>query len=69
MNERDRLAEHAPVTYEMALAVYGGDAPNWDDATLRCFMAVWVYLRYEYADAMLEARRQNSALDTQPPAG
>lgn len=56
MTLRDYFAAHAPVSYEAARHVYGGDGMWNDDCSRAAFFAVWTMLRYEYADAMIEAR-------------
>lgn len=54
---RDKLAMAAPITFEVALRVWGDSDVNLSDDTTRAmFFAVWALARYEYADAMLEER-------------
>ena len=56
---RDALAMNAPVSWADARAVCGwpdGFVPRQDDER-RTLWAIMVMLRYEYADAMLEARK------------
>lgn len=56
---RDDLAMNAPINFHLALSVWGDASVNLcDDKTRRCFNGVWSMLRYEYADAMLEARKK-----------
>jgi hypothetical protein len=62
MSLLDYYAASAPIPFEMALKAWGDD--NIDlvkDSDLKAFYAVWAYLRYEYAAAMMEEReaRQN----------
>lgn len=55
---RDDMAMNAPVTFFQALSIWGDPSVNLhDDRTRAAFYAVWAGLRYEYADAMLEARK------------
>lgn len=59
MSLRDALAMNAPVTWADALAMCGWPenfAPH-QDADRRTLWSVMAMLRYEYADAMLEARK------------
>jgi hypothetical protein len=58
---RDYFAAQAPIDAKMVLAVWGDESlagPPSDDRARASFMAVWALLRYEYADAMLEHRKQ-----------
>lgn len=53
----DYLAANAPVTFEMALKAWGDEDVNLvDDGNRKAFFAMWGYLRYEYAYAMMEER-------------
>lgn len=55
---RDDMAMNAPITFEQALRIWGDDSVDlFSDPTRATFYAVWASLRYEYADAMLEARK------------
>lgn len=49
----DYFAAHAPVSYEMALAVYGSSEAPTSDTERAAFFAVWALLRREYASAMV----------------
>jgi len=56
---RDDFAINAPIDFDLALSVWGDRSVNFnDDSTRNCFNAVWASLRYEWADAMLEARKK-----------
>lgn len=53
----DYLAANSPVTFEMALKSWGDEDVNLvDDGNRKAFFAMWSYLRYEYAAAMMEER-------------
>lgn len=58
---RDTLAMHAPISYEVALAVWGDDSPYLhQDLSRASFFSVWAMLQYEWADAMLTARQKGN---------
>lgn len=57
MSLLDYYAANAPITFEMALKAWGDD--NIDlvkSSDAKAFYTMWSYLRYEYAQAMLEER-------------
>lgn len=61
MTLRDYFAAHAPVTFAEALAACTGTMPALSDTDTRDFAwKVLASLRYEYADAMLLARKEAS---------
>lgn len=61
MSLRDALAMHAPVTWADVHEHIGwrGDKGPLTDSGRATLWAVMARLRYEYADAMLEARKEN----------
>jgi len=57
MSMLDYLAANAPVTFEMAMKSWGDEDVNLvDDGNRKAFFAMWAYLTYEYAEAMMEER-------------
>lgn len=54
VSKRDYFAANAPVSFDVALRVWGDPEVNLhDDETRKAFFGVWALLRGEYADAML----------------
>lgn len=61
---RDAFAMNAPIDFEVACGAFGVAAheyPLAPDTNRIPFLAVWAMIRYEYADAMLEARKKHDA--------
>lgn len=56
MSLLDFFAAHAPITFDMALKAWGDDNISLTGTDLQDFYAMWAYLRYEYAAAMIEER-------------
>lgn len=61
MTLEDFFAAHAPVTFEMALKAWGDDNISLTGTDLKDFCAMWAYLRYQYAAAMVEEREARHA--------
>lgn len=58
MTLRDYFAAKAPVDFGVAVAVWGENRLALDeDRTRAVFLTVWAMIRYEWADAMLAARK------------
>lgn len=65
MELRDYFAIHAPIDYHRAISIFGEMkdkiaqiAINRDGTGWPKFLRLWAELRYNFADAMLEARSQ-----------
>lgn len=62
MTLRDWLAAQAPVDISLAVGAMGGGCVEWNkDSERAAVFAVEAMLRYEWADAMLAARKQVSS--------
>lgn len=57
MSLLDYYAAHAPIDFNAALNAWGDEAINLTGTDMKDFCAMWAYLRYEYAVAMLEERK------------
>lgn len=57
MSLLDYLAAHAPIDFNAAVNAWGSENINLTGADLKDFCTMWAYLRYEYAAAMLEERK------------
>lgn len=60
MSLRDWLAGEAPIDFDAACNTWGGVPQISNDKERAAFLAVWAMARYEYADAMLDAREVRS---------
>lgn len=56
MTLEDFFAAHAPITFDMALKAWGDDNISLTGSDLQDFCAMWAYLRYQYAAAMMDER-------------
>jgi len=56
LNPRDYFAAHAPITFDDVCNAFGSRPNLNQDDERAAFFAVWVFLRMEYANAMLDAR-------------
>lgn len=56
MSLLDLFAAHAPIDFNAALTAWGDDKINLTGSDLQDFCAMWAYLRYSYAAAMIEER-------------
>ena len=63
----ERLAFTSPITYDMALQVYGATPNLNDDKERACFFAVWALLVREWAEAVTEELRPAAARGGNPP--
>lgn len=61
MSLLDFFAAHAPITFDMALKAWGDDNISLTGTDLQDFCAMWAYLRYQYATAMVEEREARHA--------
>lgn len=54
---RDHFAACAPINFDIVGKIFGGEASVAVDGDRAAFMAVWAMVSFEYADAMMEARK------------
>lgn len=54
---RDHFAACAPINFDTAVKIFDGEAHMAIDGDRAAFMAVWAMASFEYADAMMEARK------------
>ncbi len=60
MTDRDYFAAHAPIDFDFALRIWGDPESNLLlDSNRETFLAMWAFLRYEYADAMILNLKNN----------
>lgn len=65
MDVHEMLAMKAPITFKIALKVWGDENVNLcDDETRKCFFAVWALTCFEWAEAMVnEAQNRKLSAD------